>query len=557
MSAVVREFRTAPQQLVYSAKRSSQLRPAAICIVGGLIGLIPLKAMSRWLDGGPMPEPRAFLVLLCVLLLPLGFLLIVNAIRGLPRLTIDPQGVTLQHAHVTRWAHWDSIDPFVVKTTYASRSKREVKTAWANITGENGSRSRWRGNRIGFTNCFDKPIEEIVAEINARRASSLGLSDMAVSPLAGPEPAPVGLPGFRLPWLTFALLAVLIGVFVVELKFPVDAPVKGDPGLHTLTAWGALSHTAILSGGEWYRLFTAPLLHGSVAHILGNGVALLFGGWLLERLVGRLWFFAFFAVSALGGSLVSLAIGPANLVSVGASGALMGLFAGLFVSSFRLASGMPARLRLQINSLRILIPSLLPSFSGATGLHIDYGAHAGGALAGAALAFALRRSWPETATIPQWRRAAAIIAVSGIVLFAGSAGLVVSHYPDYHVTVIPESELPRTAEQYRDRAASLVARYPDDPRSHLSLGMALADADDVAGAERELRLALATAEAHLVVFGQAQALVSRGTLAMLLAQQGRQDEAKAIARQACMASGNEALKKFVAMLAAEHLCEAD
>jgi membrane associated rhomboid family serine protease len=333
-SAMVREFRAARQQLVYSAKRTSQLRAAAICIVGGLIGLIPLKAMSRWLDGGPMPEPRAFLLLLCVLLFPLGLLLVVNAIRGLPRLTIDLQGVTLQHAHATKWAHWDSLDPFVVKTTYVGRSRREVKTAAAKITGANGNSSRWRGNRISFTNCFDKPIEEIVTELNAFRASSLGLSETVVSPAMTPEPVPVGLPGFRLPWLTFALLAVLIGAFAVEIKFPVDVSANHDPGLQTLIAWGGLSHNAILSRGEWYRLFTAPLLHGGFAHIAGNGVALLLGGWMLERLVGRLWFFAFFAVSALGGSLVSLVVGPANLVSVGASGALMGMLPAYSSAAF-------------------------------------------------------------------------------------------------------------------------------------------------------------------------------------------------------------------------------
>jgi hypothetical protein len=70
-----------------------------------------------------------------------------------------------------------------------------------------------------------------------------------------------------------------------------------------------------------------------------------------------------------------------------------------------------------------LIPSLLPSFSAATGAHIDYGAHFGGTLAGVALALALLRCWLETALIPQWRRGAAIIATVSFVLFSGSAGI--------------------------------------------------------------------------------------------------------------------------------------
>jgi rhomboid protease GluP len=534
---------------VHAGRARTQLRNGLILILLGLLGLIPLKAMSAWYHGGPMPEPRAFIAVACLFFLPLGALTILNAIRGLPRLTIRPDGVTLQLALTTRWANWDSLDPFVVKITQAGRSGRKVKTASAKITGANAG----KGRSINIPNHFDSPIEEIAADLNATRASSLGISETFAS-VTTHEPAAVGLPGFGLPWVTFALLGVLIGIFILENKFPVSPSGKSlSPTLQTLIAMGALSHTAIIDGGEWYRLFTAPLLHANFAHLLGNGVALLLGGWLLERLVGRLWFFVLFAIGALGGSLLSLAIGPAT--SVGASGALMGLFAGLFVSSFRLASGTVARTRLQVNSLRILIPALLPSISTSTGPHIDYSAHFGGALAGAALAFALLKSWPETALIPQQRRAAAFIAAIGLLLFVGSVGMAVANYPKYDIAIIPPNELPRTQAEYRERAAALVARYPNDPRSHIYLGETLAEANDNAGAERELRLALTISETQSALLGPQVALMSRGTLAIFLTQQGRQDEAKAIARPACLATGDTLMKNFAQMLTAQHLCD--
>ena len=62
-------------------------------------------------------------------------------------------------------------------------------------------------------------------------------------------------------------------------------------------------------------------------------------GSLLERAVGKLWFAAFFVVGALGGAAGSLLVNPHSLVSVGASGAIMGLFAAMFVISFRYTSG--------------------------------------------------------------------------------------------------------------------------------------------------------------------------------------------------------------------------
>jgi rhomboid protease GluP len=215
-------------------------------------------------------------------------------------------------------------------------------------------------------------------------------------------------------------------------------------------------------------------------------VALLWGGWLLERLVGRLWFFSFFAVGALGGSLLSLAVMPAKMISVGASGALMGLFAALFVGSFRHASGSDGRVRLQVNSLRVLIPSLLPLFSWTSIGHIDYGAHFGGALSGAAMAALLLKHWPQTARLPQLRRVAIGIAAGGGILFAASAGVAIAKYSKYDLTRIPRAELPKTAADRQAFATGLTARYPGDPRS-----AALAEVLQVGGAhcgEQTIRL---------------------------------------------------------------------
>ncbi len=147
------------------------------------------------------------------------------------------------------------------------------------------------------------------------------------------------------------------------------------------------------------RLLTAPFLHANLAHILFNGTALLLAGWVLERLVGRVWFLAVFVTGASGGSLMSLAINPGNLTSVGASGAVMALFAAMLVLSFRLPSG-PLRTRAQVGSTRILIPSLLPLATTTAGaMQIDYGAHFGGALAGAGLGLLLLRTWPAASRI--------------------------------------------------------------------------------------------------------------------------------------------------------------
>jgi len=75
--------------------------------------------------------------------------------------------------------------------------------------------------------------------------------------------------------------------------------------------------------------------------------------------------------------------------------------------------------------------------------HIDYGAHFGGALSGAAMAALLLKHWPQTARLPQLRPVAIGIAASGGILFAASAGIAIAKYSKY--TFTPRAELPQPA----------------------------------------------------------------------------------------------------------------
>lgn len=415
---------------IYAPRLGLQLRSGFVFICIGLFGLFPLKGILDWLSGGPVPNAKTFVTLVFLLILPICafVILVLNALRGLPRLTISPQGVTLKSSMGTKWANWDSIEPFAIKAVRAGRFSKPIQMASARVVGPNTNRSSRRAKVFSVPNHFQAPINTILQDLNAVRSQAVGVAE--TFPIVESSEEPIGLVGFKLPWLTFALLAVLVVFFILENVFAITPGVRSTPSLATLFALGALSSKAIMSGGQWYRLFTAPLLHASIDHIVGNGVALLMAGWLLERLVGRLWFFALFVISALGGSLMSLAVGSPNLISVGASGAIMGLFAALCVSSFRLASGTPARTRMQVGSARVLIPSLLPLLS-TSRVHIDYGAHFGGALSGAVVAAVLLKFWPETERIPQLRKVAAATSIVGAVLFVASACIVIANYSTY------------------------------------------------------------------------------------------------------------------------------
>ncbi|MBX7096601.1 MAG: rhomboid family intramembrane serine protease [Myxococcaceae bacterium] len=201
-------------------------------------------------------------------------------------------------------------------------------------------------------------------------------------PAAPPPAAPIGRGG--LPWLTLTTLFVLVVGFLVEVGTSPD-PTTGAlaASVDTLVLMGGTMRTLVVGDHEWWRVFLAPLLHGDLIHIALNGFALAMAGMLLESLVGRGRWLATWTVGALAGSLASLAVTKENVVSVGASGAVMALLAAVMVVAMRIEG--PARSQIQVQVARLLVPSLLPIVAVRSGGNIDFGAHFGGAFAGALL----------------------------------------------------------------------------------------------------------------------------------------------------------------------------
>src|SRR5262249_45104168 len=142
------------------------------------------------------------------------------------------------------------------------------------------------------------------------------------------------------PVVTSALLLALLAMFAAEISFGIGPWTKLlQPSIATLIALGGLTHNLVLASGEWYRLLSAPFLHGDAGHLAANAVALALAGRALERLIGPAWFGVIYVTGAITGSLVSLAFNPPAIVSVGASGAIMGLFAAMLVLSAHFPSG--------------------------------------------------------------------------------------------------------------------------------------------------------------------------------------------------------------------------
>ena len=86
-----------------------------------------------------------------------------------------------------------------------------------------------------------------------------------------------------------------------------------------------------VADGEWYRFLTGGFLHAGLLHIGFNMFALFILGRLLEPAIGTPRFVALYFASLFAGSFGAIALTNPFEPTVGASGAIFGLFAAAFV----------------------------------------------------------------------------------------------------------------------------------------------------------------------------------------------------------------------------------
>jgi rhomboid protease GluP len=371
---------------------------------------------------------------------------------------------------------------------------------------------RARGMRKLIQRLLDSPREEVVA------------------------PQPVAIAPRSFPWLTAAIIAVLVTIFGAEIMFGIGAEDSSkQPTVLTLQAFGGLRGILVTQSGEWYRLFTAPLLHGSLPHIALNAVAIGLAGYALEPLIGRAWFGALFVIGALIGSLASLMLNSEQVVSVGASGAGMGLFACMLVLSWHFPKG-GMRTELQMSAVYVLLPSMLPLASVSKGAKVDYAAHFGGALGGILVGLVLLSLWRTSDVRPRMRAVGGAIAVAGLVAILVAGAFVQRGFALHELSaaLAPPSAFPASETGAVQQSPDLVARYPRDPRIQLRHALTVWRNKDLAGAERALRAALAEEALwqRLYASGELSERI-HGLLALVVHDQGRHAEAVEIARRVC------------------------
>jgi rhomboid protease GluP len=169
---------------------------------------------------------------------------------------------------------------------------------------------------------------------------------------------------------TTSMIAICWLVFVLDLISP------HTQGFGEFALKGGLFADDVLRG-QWWRLFTYGFVHANFPHILINSIALFQAGDFVEYVYGSRRYAVIYVAALLGGGFAAYltTIGTVDL-TLGASGAIMGVFGAMAVLAFKLP---PLRRELWRTAL---IPIVLTLGYGIFTKGISNAAHIGGLITG-------------------------------------------------------------------------------------------------------------------------------------------------------------------------------
>lgn len=145
----------------------------------------------------------------------------------------------------------------------------------------------------------------------------------------------------------------------------------------------------LIRAGDYYRLIISAFLHAGILHFVCNMYALYIIGPQLESFFGKWKYLVIYLGSAITGNLLSMLFTTG--ASVGASGAIFGLFGSLLYFGYHYRIYLGGVLKSQVIPLIILNLSLGLFISG-----IDSAAHIGGLIGGLLITMAVGVKYKST-----------------------------------------------------------------------------------------------------------------------------------------------------------------
>ncbi|MER7188679.1 rhomboid family intramembrane serine protease [Streptomyces flaveolus] len=204
--------------------------------------------------------------------------------------------------------------------------------------------------------------------------------------------------------ITKILIAINVAVFIA-----VHARSSLLDDLVLIGRWPPAPYmpTEGVAEGEWYRLVTSMFTHQEIWHIGFNMLGLWWLGGPLEAALGRARYLALYLASGLAGGALTYLLAAPTTASLGASGAIFGLFGATGALVRRLNADMRP-------VIALLVINLVFTFGWN---NIAWQAHIGGLVAGAVIGYAMLHAPRERRTLVQYGTCALVlVAVVGLTL---------------------------------------------------------------------------------------------------------------------------------------------
>lgn len=151
-----------------------------------------------------------------------------------------------------------------------------------------------------------------------------------------------------------------------------------------LSSLGSLNRKLVLEGDYW-RLISYQFLHGSFRHLFFNMYAFVYLGLMLENKIGWKNFLLIYLLSGICAGLTSIAYHE-DIYTVGASGAIMGLFGAMMALLLNKFFERNANKALLVSTVFVLGIMLM---NGSISERVDNACHLGGLISGFVITYLL------------------------------------------------------------------------------------------------------------------------------------------------------------------------
>jgi rhomboid protease GluP len=185
------------------------------------------------------------------------------------------------------------------------------------------------------------------------------------------------------------------------------------PTVADLVKWGGNYGPRTLGGQPW-RIVSSAFVHAGIIHLAMNMLALWSSGRVIERIFGSARLAVIYFCAAVTGGIASVAVHP-ETVSVGASGAVFGVYGALGAFILRQRGGIPGHVISRLGRIAggFVVYNILYGFSQSA---IDNAAHVGGLCGGVvAGAWLARPLVPDRPGAPMHVLAAFALALIALV----------------------------------------------------------------------------------------------------------------------------------------------